>query len=125
MVVIDTSIWIGLYRRQSSEVARQLSLLADRNKAAICGPVWVEFLGGFRSASKRDHYASLLSAYPWLETPRPAFEIAAQWCAAHRKLGPGDAIIAGTAVVNGAALLTMDRDFGVLSAEGLKVRIVS
>ncbi len=114
-----------MYRRQSAAVARRLSRLAGRNEAAICGPVWVEFVGGFRSGPKRKHYAELLSIYPWLDTPRGAFELAATWCATHTKLGPGDAIIAATARVHGAALLTMDRDFGVLSDEGLTVEVVS
>lgn len=123
MVVVDTSVWIGLYRKQSAIVARRLSQLVARNEAAVCGPVWVEFVGGFRSPQRREEYAEMLGAYPWLDTPRHAFELAATWCATYAKVAPGEAIIAATAFVHDAALLTTDRDFGLLGAEGLRVEL--
>lgn len=53
MVLIDTSIWLSLYRKQESELAQKLWMLAARNEAAVSGQVWVEFLGGFRKQAVR------------------------------------------------------------------------
>lgn len=44
MVLVDTSVWISLYRRRGSEVGERLWQLVARNEAAICGQVWVEFI---------------------------------------------------------------------------------
>ena len=125
MVLVDTTVWISLYRNESATLGRRLWQLAARNEAAICGQVWVEFLGGFRNRRKRDRYTEQLAAYRWLDTPRGAFERAAEWLARYPALGAGDTIIAATAAVNAASLLTLDRDFAMLAAEGLKVETIN
>jgi len=125
MVLIDTSVLIALYRRRSATLGQRLAQLANRNEAAVCGPVWVEFVGGFRSGERRRRIGHLLAAYPWLETSRRAFEQAAEWCATVRGIGPGDAVIAATAREHGATLLTLDRGFLALVGGGLKVEIAS
>jgi predicted nucleic acid-binding protein len=119
MVLIDTSIWIALYRKQESELAQKLWMLAARNEAAVSGQVWVEFLGGFRKQSIRSDYQNKLRAYPFLETTRAAYDLAADLLATHPRLGAGDAIIAATAIETQSALFTTDRDFQALSAQGL------
>src|SRR5436309_671108 len=55
--------------------------LAARDEAAVCGQVWVEFIGGFRRRLRHEHYAQEMRGYRWLQTPRAAFELAAQWLA--------------------------------------------
>lgn len=119
MVLIDTSVWIGLYRKQESELAQKLWLLAARNEAAVSGQIWVEFLGGFRKQSVRDSYQIKLGAYPFLETTRSAYVLAAGLLATHPRLGAGDAIIAATAIETQSALFTTDRDFHALTSQGL------
>ena len=47
MVLVDTSIWIALYRKRGVEIGQKIWMLAARNEAAISGQIWVEFLGGF------------------------------------------------------------------------------
>ena len=121
MVLVDTSIWIALYRKQSSETGEKIWMLAARNEAAVSGQIWVEFLGGFRDRSIRNAYEEKLRAYPFLETPRAAFELAAHLLAAHPRLGAGDAIIAATAISSDAALWTADRDFHELVSDGLRL----
>jgi predicted nucleic acid-binding protein len=119
MVLIDTSIWIALYRKQKSELAQKLWMLAARNEAAVSGQVWVEFLGGFRNQLIRSGYQNKLRAYPFLETTRATYDLAADLLATHPRLGAGDAIIAATAIETQSALFTTDRDFQALTAQGL------
>ena len=121
MVLVDTSIWIGLYRKSGAEIGQRIWVLAARNEAAVCGQIQVEFLGGFRRQSVRDAYAEKLRAYPFLETTRAAYDLATELLAGHPRLGAGDAIIAATAMTSGAALWTTDRDFADLIGEGLRL----
>ena len=120
MVLVDTSIWISLYRKKGAEIGQKIWMLAARNEAAVAGQIWVEFLGGFRAQSIRDAYAEKLRAYPFLETTRAAYDLAADLLAAHPRLGAGDAIIAATAITSDAALWTVDRDFDQLLDRGLR-----
>jgi len=119
VVLVDTSIWIALYRRRTAEIGQKIWMLAGRNEAAVAGQIWVEFLGGFRQRTTRLDYEEKLRAYPFLETTRTAYDLAAGLLAAHQRLGAGDAIIAATAITSGAALWTADRDFDELTTDGL------
>jgi predicted nucleic acid-binding protein len=119
MVIVDTSIWISLYRKKSAEIGQMIWMLTARNEAAVTGQIWVEFLGGFRDRSIRTAYADKFRAYPFIESDRAAYDLAAELLAAHPRLGAGDAIIAGTAITSGAALWTTDADFDELLADGL------
>jgi len=121
MVIVDTSIWISLYRKKSAEIGQTIWMLAARNEAAVTGQIWVEFLGGFRDRSTRTTYADRLRAYPFVETDRTAYELAAELLAAHPRLGAGDAMIAGTAITSGVALWTADTDFDDLTEAGLQL----
>jgi len=119
MVLVDTSVWIALYRKRDAELGQKLWMLAARNEAAVSGQVWVEFLGGFRNQSLRRDYQSKLQAYPFLETSRGAYDLAVELLATHPRLGAGDAIIAATAIATDSALFTTDGDFGALVPRGL------
>ena len=121
MVLVDTSIWIALYRKQRAEDGEKMWMLAARNEAAVAGQIWVEFLAGFRDRSIRSAYAEKLRAFPFLETTRAAYDLAADLLAAHPRLGAGDAIIAATAISSNAPLWTADRDFVELKSEGLRL----
>jgi predicted nucleic acid-binding protein len=121
MVLIDTSIWIALYRKQRAETGEKMWMLAARNEAAIAGQIWVEFLGGFREQSIRSAYEEKLRAYPFLGTTKAAFDLAADLLAAHPRLGAGDAIIAATAISSDVPLWTADRDFHELTPAGLRL----
>ena len=121
MVLVDTSIWIALYRKKGAAIGQKIWMLAARNEAAVAGQIWVEFLGGFRQQSLRQAYEEKLRAYPFLETTRAAYDLAADFLAAHPRLGAGDAIVAATAITSGAALWTADRDFEALLDRGLRL----
>lgn len=119
MVLVDTSVWIALYRKQEADLGRKMWALVADNQAALCGQIWVEYLGGFRKEVERRQHEQSLRSFPFLETSREAFEMGADLLAKHPRLGSGDAIIAATAITNKFPLFTLDRDFSVLNAEGL------
>lgn len=121
MVLVDTSIWISLYRKKDAEMGQMIWALAARNDAAVTGQIWVEFLGGFRDRVTRAAYAEKLRAYPFIESGRESYELAADLLANHPRLGAGDAIIAATAMTAGVALWTTDGDFDDLQPDGLRL----
>jgi predicted nucleic acid-binding protein len=121
MVLVDTSIWISLYRKRSADIGQRIWMLVVRNEAAVTGQIWVEFLGGFREPSTRMAYEAKFRAYPFVETRRGAYDLAAELLAAHPRLGAGDAIIAATAITSGAALWSADTDFEELVPDGLNL----
>lgn len=121
MVIVDTSIWISLCRKKSAEIGQILWMLAVRNEAAITGQIQVELLGGFRDRPLRAAYAEKLRAYPFVETDRPAYDLATELLAAHPRLGAGDAIVAATTIRSGAVLWSLDADFKELLADGLQL----
>ena len=121
MVLVDTSIWIALYRSRALEIGQKIWMLVGRNEAAVAGQIWVEFLAGFRDQATRSAYEDKLRAYPFLDTAREAYDLAANLLATHPRLGAGDAIIAATAITSDAALWTADRDFDELVPDGLRL----
>jgi predicted nucleic acid-binding protein len=124
VVCLDSSILISLYRNPNMpglETAR--SVIID-GSACLCGQVWVETVGGFRSNERRAQCAENLAEFPWLDTPREAYELAADWVARHAGIGAGDAIIAATVKLADARLLTCDKAIAVLKREGVKIDLV-
>ena len=123
MVIVDTSIWISLYRKRDAELGQMMWELAVRNEAAVTGQIWVEFLGGFRDRAKRVGYAEAFQAYPFIETDMGAYNLAVELLATHPRLGAGDAIIAATAMRARVPLWTTDSDFDELREDGLKLHV--
>lgn len=123
MVLIDTSVWISLFRKSEEALGQKIWALVAQNQAALCGQVWVEYLGGFRKEEMRKEHEKALRAFPFLPTARETFEFAAHLLAKHPHLGAGDAIIAATAMKNRASLFTLDKDFSPLKKEGLELFI--
>lgn len=121
MVLVDTSVWIALYRKEKADLGQKIWALVVENQAALCGQVWVEYLGGFRKEIERREQVKALREFPFLETSRAAFEKAADLFARHPSLGPGDAIIAATSIANKTPLFTLDGNFRALASEGLEL----
>lgn len=121
MVLVDTSVWISLYRKERTEIGQKIWVLTAANQAAICGQVWVEYIGGFRRRPDRLEQARTFRSFPWLETTRETYERAADLVAEYPRLGFGDALIAATAILTKSELFTLDRDFLILASEGLKL----
>lgn len=124
MVLIDTSIWISLYRREKAGIGDLLWSLVAKNEAAVCGHIFVEFLGGFRKEQDRKEFEKKFDAFPFLETSREAYRLAADLLALHPSLGSGDAIIGATAIMNQTPLMTHDKDFLSLRKQGLELLLM-
>lgn len=121
MVILDTSVWISLYRKREQRLGQLVWKLTSRNEIAIIGQVWVEYLGGFRNKEKQKIHERLLSAFPFIDTTKQAYLLAAIWLAKYPRLSAVDAIIASTAFFNKCYLLTLDKDFMILEQEGLRL----
>ncbi|MBI3533879.1 MAG: PIN domain-containing protein [Deltaproteobacteria bacterium] len=121
MVLIDSSIWINLYRKKTHHIGELVWSLVANNKAAICGQILVEFLGGFRTALEWETNKKALELFPFLETTKETYMLASNLLAKYPKLGPGDVIIGATAITNSVKLLTFDNDFQLLKSEGLEL----
>ncbi|MBI2335438.1 MAG: PIN domain-containing protein [Deltaproteobacteria bacterium] len=121
MVLVDTSVWISLFRKENDKLGQKMWVLISENRAAFCGQVWVEFIGGFRKETERREHEKALRSFPFLETNLKAYQLAAHLLAKYPHLGSGDAIIAATALENKVPLLTLDKDFFTISTEGLKL----
>lgn len=121
MVLVDTSVWIGLYRKKELPVGELVWSLVAKNGAAICGQTLVEFLGGFRSELEQKRMERSFLAFPFLETTPEAYLLAAKLLAEFPKLGSGDCIIAATAIQSASPLLTLDKDFRLLEKRGLQL----
>lgn len=121
MVLIDTSIWIQLYRQRDSKIGEMLWYLTSKGDAAICGQIYVEFIGGFHHKAKREQFRSNFQEFPFLETSLPAYQLAGELLADFPKLGSGDAIIGATAINTNSPLMTSDKDFHLLRNKGLQI----
>ncbi len=121
MVLIDTSVWIQLYRKKTVPIGERVWALVGENEAAICGQVYTEFLSGFKKKDEFAFFEEKLSRFPWLETNQKIFQTAAKILVNHKGLGLGDAIIAATALVWNVPLLTLDKGFHNAQIDGLKI----
>jgi len=119
VVLVDTSVWVEVFRRGASF---QLASVADLEEVVTCLPVIQEVLQGFR-----DERAFLLAresmyALPVVESPleRTVFDEAIDLFRRGRQAGltvrsSVDCLIAACALRHGLTVLHRDRDFGQLS----------
>ncbi|MBF0493413.1 MAG: PIN domain-containing protein [Deltaproteobacteria bacterium] len=121
MVLIDTSVWISLFRKRESDLGLKMWSLLHDNLIAICGQVLVEYVGGFRNEIERKNQEKKMLLFPFLDSPLQVYRIACSLMAKYPRLGASDSIIAATAMHHKALLFTLDKDFSVLEPEGLKL----
>jgi predicted nucleic acid-binding protein len=119
MVLIDTSVWISLYRKKPTPIGELIWMLVTGGEAAVCGQTLVEFLGGFRKQVDFQNYKDRFQALPFIESTLETFLLAAELHAAEPSFGPGDAVIAATAIQSKTPLLSLDQDFKKFCQYGL------
>jgi predicted nucleic acid-binding protein len=130
MLLVDTSVWIEVFKRPSRF---QLESVADLDEVVTCLPVIQEVLQGFREEHAFRIAREAMFALPVLESPlrREVFEEAAQLYRTARRSGVTvrsgvDCIIAACAIRHGIPVLHYDRDFSLLAkVSSLKERSVS
>jgi tRNA(fMet)-specific endonuclease VapC len=126
--LLDTNACIELLRPNRGHSIRQRIRPLALNEVAVCTPVKYELhFGALRSrdpAASLAHVNSLISQFVLLPFDAPASEHAANsravLAAAGIQIGPIDLLIAGTALANGATLVTHNtKEFS--RVPGLKV----
>jgi predicted nucleic acid-binding protein len=119
VVLVDTSVWIEVFRRPAR---LRLEDLVEFDDVVTCLPVVQEVLQGFTDERAFGIAREAMHALPIVESPmRPSvFEEAIDLYRRARKGGLTirsgvDCLIAACAIRNGLRLLHHDRDFGKLS----------
>lgn len=118
MLLVDTSVWIELFRRPSRIVPETFPL----DDAVTCLPIVQEVLQGFRHDHAFRIAREAMFALPIVQSPmeRPVFEDAVQLYRTARRRGltvrsSVDCLIAACAIRHGLTVLHTDRDYTSLS----------
>jgi predicted nucleic acid-binding protein len=130
MFLVDTSVWIEVFRRPSRF---DLGSVTDLDEVVTCLPVIQEVLQGFLEEHAFRIAREAMFAFPVLEDSlsRGVFEEAVQLYRAARRSGVTvrssiDCLIAACAIRHGVTVLHLDRDFTLLArASSLKERRIS
>jgi hypothetical protein len=130
VVLVDTSVWIEVFRRPS-RIA--LASVADLEDVVTCLPIVQEVLQGFRDESAFRLARDAMAAFPIVESPLrwEVFEDAAQLYRAARRAGlivrsGVDCLIAACALRHGLTVAHRDRDFDAIAeVSALRVRNIS
>lgn len=118
MILVDTSIWIGLLAGGRPKVAEE-----DLANFATCGPVVQELSQGLKPGPASDAFRQLLLAVPVLSDPVPLslYLAAADIYRLGRRKGVTirssiDCLIAAIAIENRVPVWHRDRDFSAIAA---------
>jgi predicted nucleic acid-binding protein len=130
MILVDTSVWVEVFRRTHP---LDLEALVSLDDVVTCLPVVQEVLQGFRDEGAHRLARESLLSFPVLDAPAPleAFLDAAALFRAARRSGKTvrsgvDCLIAASALRHGATVLHRDRDFAALaSVSALQARSLS
>ena len=129
MVLLDTSVWIELFRRPSR---LRLEDVAEIDAVVTCLPVVQEVLQGFRDELSFRTAREAMLALPIVESPlrQEVFELAVELYRNARRAGVPvrssvDCLIAACALRNGLTVLHHDRDYRSLAkVSSLEARAV-
>ena len=119
MVLVDTSVWIELFRKSSR---LQSDTIVDFDDVVTCLPVVQEVLQGFDAESAFTKARQAMLALPVVESPlgRDVFLQAIDLYRAARRMGvtirsSTDCVIAVCAMRNQLELLHCDRDYDAIA----------
>lgn len=119
MLLVDTSVWIEVFRKPPRCV---LSDVADLEEVVTCLPVVQEVLQGFREERAFRTAREAMLALPIVESPLrvEVFDEAIELYRAARRSGLTvrsgvDCLIAACALRHGLTVLHHDRDFSALA----------
>lgn len=127
MVLVDTSVWIEVFRARDP---LRLESVVSLDDVVTCGPVVQEILQGFREDGPFQRARVGMLNLPWVESPMSAavFESAAELHRVGRRRGltirsSVDCLIAACALRNNLEVLHRDRDYAALAQiSGLRER---
>ena len=129
VVLVDTSVWIEVFRRPSRLT---LTTITELDEIVTCLPVIQEILQGFRDERAFRLAREALFAFPIVESPvrSEVFEEAIHLYRAARRAGLTirsgvDCLIAACALRHDLTVVHQDRDFGAIAeVSSLHVRAV-
>lgn len=120
MILVDTSVWIPVFRRASP---LDLEAVVDLDEVATCLPVVQEVLQGFAEESAFRTARMAMLALPCVESPLSAslhLEAVALYRSARRAgltvRSSIDCLVAACALRHGLEVLHRDRDYAALAA---------
>jgi predicted nucleic acid-binding protein len=119
MLLVDTSVWIEVFRKPSR---LRFDQIADFDDVVTCLPVIQEVLQGFRDERAFLTAREAMYALPLVASPltRPVFDHAIEIYRAARRAGITirsgvDCLIAACAISQSLAVLHHDRDFDLIA----------
>lgn len=119
MLLVDTSVWVEVFRKNSRLV---LTDLVDMDEIVTCVPVVQEVLQGFRHESAFRTAREAMLAFPIVESPigLDVFEEAVDLYRSARRQGltvrsSTDCLVAACALRNDLAVLHHNRDYALLA----------
>ncbi len=115
MVLVDSSVWIELFRRDGDlAVSLAVENLVAEFAAVLCGPVKMEVLGGARPHEEK-RIRALFDLVPYLPESEKLWDQTAQFYQRLRNAGLTvpwvDAMIVGIAARRGCLVYAKDRHF--------------
>lgn len=119
MFLVDTSVWIEVFRKKQP---LDLETVVDLEEIVTCLPIVQEVLQGFRDSAAHHLARESLLSFPIVESPLslPVVEEAVGLYRAARRGGRTvrssvDCLIAACAIRNSLTVLHLDRDFDQLA----------
>lgn len=119
MLLVDTSVWIEVFRKPSR---LRLDQVVDFDDVVTCLPVVQEVLQGFRDERAFQTAREAMYALPMVASPvtQPVFDQAIELYRAARRAGITirsgiDCLVAACAIRHSLAVLHRDRDFDLLA----------
>lgn len=119
MVLVDTSAWIELHRRDGDPAVKLgVRGLLDDFEAALCGPVEMEYLGGARSA-ERERLQAWCNVLPYLRNDQKIWRKTAVNFSLLKQKGItapwNDVLIASIALEHDCRVYAVDRHFTAMA----------
>jgi predicted nucleic acid-binding protein len=120
MLLIDTSVWINVFRDSSGNIRNQLQVLIADQEVILTHFNQLELLQGCRNEQEWSLLQSYLQSQDYLELTPDSWESAARIYYDLRRQGltvrsPIDCCIAQAALEHQVTLIHCDRDFDTIS----------
>lgn len=120
MLLIDTSVWISLFRDRSGQVRQQLETLIANREVLLTRFTQLELLQGSLNEQEWDLLSTYLETQDYVELTNQSWQSAARIYFDLRRQGltvrsPIDCCIAQAALENNLLLIHNDRDFEAIA----------
>ncbi len=119
LVLVDTSAWIEYLNRSDNPTGTSLRGLLRQGRAGTTGLVLGELLQGTRNEREKDVVETLIGTTVQMEATTDTWRRAGRLASDLRRQGQTvallDCLLAAVAMEYGAALLSLDRHFRIIS----------